>query len=83
MPQELVMLANLDRYGGAINVLGRPLGAGEIRRMNVANAVVSAYVERRRASDYAVWAQNNKDDARLLNEAKRLAEELIDGESQY
>ena len=88
MPDELELLSLLDRYGGAQNVLGRPLGYGEIRRMNYCQNVIAWYRERAASSDdegradWARWAGEYPDRAAVLNEAARLAslQEQLSGE---
>lgn len=78
-PAELQMLAYLDRFGGAVNVLGRPLGAGEMRKMAMAENVVMAYQARSKSKNWAVWAQKNKAEAKLLEAALMAARGGEDG----
>ncbi len=73
---ELFLMNCLDRFGGAINVLGRPLGAGEMRRMTLAQNVVNWYREREQAGNMVEWTQSNMQKAEALNTAHRLAVEL-------
>ena len=77
MPRELVYLSYYDRFGVA-NVLGRPLSYGEIQRIVTAEGIVSAYRERKASANWAVWAQKNKQRARLLEQAM-IAAEADDG----
>lgn len=77
MPRELVYLSYYDRFGAA-NVLGRPLSYGEIQRIVTAEGIVSAYRERKASESWAVWAQKNKQRARLLEQAM-IAAEADDG----
>jgi len=72
-PEELILLGYIDRFG-AKAVMGRALSAREIRGMVLAENVVNAYKERQAASDWTIWTDNNKDKARLLNEAMRLCQ---------
>lgn len=55
------MLYNSVSHYGAQAVFGRPLGAWEIRMMNFANNVVTAYEAKHRAENQADWAKENKD----------------------
>jgi hypothetical protein len=73
---ELQLVGILDRYGGAMNVLGRPLGIGEIRRMNIAQNIVRWYEERNGASNVVEWTTSNPQAADVLNTAHRYAVEL-------
>lgn len=72
MPRELYMLEYIDRFG-ATNVLGRPLGYGEIQRMVIAENIVRAYNARKASDNWAVWAQKNREANRLLEQAMRAA----------
>ena len=67
MPREIETLRFIDRFG--LGALGRPPGAGELRRMAMAENVIKAYQERNRAEDWATWAHNNPEKARLLSAA--------------
>jgi hypothetical protein len=79
---EMELLGYLDRYGGALNVLGRPLGLGEMRRMTTAEHVFKWYQERQVASSFAEWAESNASKADVLHTAYKYAVELklIEGE---
>ena len=52
---------------------GRTPGAGELRRLTIAERVFRAYYERQRAEDWVKWARENPQDAKLLAEAARAA----------
>jgi hypothetical protein len=67
-PREIILLNLVDRFG-AQGVLGRALGAGEIRRMLTAEAVVRAYQERERSGNWAAWVREHPEKDRLLREA--------------
>jgi len=57
-------------------VTGRPvLGAGEIRRMIVAENIVRAYRRLEETGDWAKFAEENPDTHALLMEAMRLADD--------
>jgi len=58
LSDELLAGQLITRFG-AQAVYGRSLGYGELRRIWYAEAVVSAYHERARASDWVAWAQQN------------------------
>lgn len=64
------MLRYIDRFG--LGVLGRQAGAGELRRMSTAERVVMAYQARARSENWAKWAEDNPESARLLNIGARL-----------
>lgn len=78
-PQELERLDYLDRFGGAINVYGRPLGAHEIRHMELADNVRRAFYSRRAATNadggWSKWAQDHPYYSNLLIYAEQLTEE--------
>lgn len=76
MPYEMELLQYLDRYGGALNVLGRPLGKSEIRCMNIAQNIVNAYQEQNGAENIVEWTTSNPAKADLLHTAHTLAVEL-------
>lgn len=73
MPRELELLRYIDRFG--IEILGRPPGAGELRKMSWADRVVKAYASRARAENWAQWAADNKADNELLILGARLTNE--------
>jgi len=77
----LTLKANLELYGGALNVLGRPLGAKEIFRINYIDNILHAYDSRKRAENWATWTQENRDMARMLNKVQRIAEAFDNGEN--
>lgn len=68
------MLNYIDRFG-AQAVLGRPLGAGEIRRMIAADNVIRAYKSRQNSDNWATWAIKNPMYAQTIAEAIKLAGE--------
>lgn len=63
---------NIKEYGIA-GVYGRPLYYREILRMNAAKSIVYAYESRKRSSNFAAWATENPDQARILSQAEILA----------
>jgi len=78
MPRELELLSAIQAYG-AQAVIGRPLGAGEIRRMNVASNVIAYHKQRAASGDWVKWGTDNPDEAALLNRAMLMAEAADDG----
>ena len=70
MPEELELLAFIDRFG-ALAVMGRTLSAGEMRRMMTAENVVKWAAERAKAENWAAWAKEHPHKAALLAEAMR------------
>ena len=79
--KEMQLLDYLDRYGGATNVLGHPLGAGEMRRMTIAENICKWYQEREDCENVAQWTESNPQKADSLHAAYEMAKEmrLIDG----
>ena len=77
MSNELRLLNTIDRFGSQA-VLGRQLGAGEIKRMRVAENIVSAYRSRASSKSWATWASENKDMNHLLITARELANDGTD-----
>jgi len=79
MPAELRLLHEIDRFG-AQAVFGRPLGAGEMRRMMIAETIVNLYHARAAAENWAAWETANPELAALLNAALKAAidEGLLD-----
>lgn len=59
-----------------MNVLGRPLGAGEINRMTAVSNIVSMYKEREASDNWAAWDRMNEDKKKYLDEAYKLALEM-------
>ena len=59
MPNELVLLGYIDRFGVEA-VMGRPvLSAGEIRKMLIAEDVVYAYGRRKASGNWGQWSQDH------------------------
>ena len=73
-PQELIQASYIDRFGVQA-VMGRQLGAGEMRRMIMAENIVNAYHNRQRAADWVKWAEDYPDEAVLLNYAMKAAQD--------
>ena len=71
MPRDLLLLRYVDRFG--LGVLGRAPGAGELRRMSMAERVMKAYQERAKSDNWAAWAISNPDLAGLLEIGAREA----------
>jgi hypothetical protein len=66
----------LTRFGGALNVLGRPLGAGEIFRITTVKNIVRWYKERESASNWAAWEKMNPEKAGFLDEVHKLSKDM-------
>jgi len=66
-----VLLSYIDRFGVEA-VYGRTPGAGELRRMVVAENVIKAFEARQQAQDWAQWSKDNPELAALLAQAMRL-----------
>ena len=73
--REIELGLTVSRFG-AQSVFGRVIGAGEIRRIAMAERIVRAYREREQAENWAKWVENNPHDAELLS----IAAELVNGE---
>ena len=80
-PEELRNLWLVERFGVQA-IFNRPyLGSKELKSMLLAERVYNAYKEMKNSTDWATWAIDNPDDARLLDFARKFAKEqgLIDG----
>lgn len=77
--QEIRLLNYIDRFGVEAVMGRRQLGAGEIRRMLIAENIVTAYNARAKNENWAEWTERNKGLSRLLNESMKLAQEMEDG----
>jgi hypothetical protein len=71
---ESTLLGYIDRFG-AQNVLGRPLGLGEIRRMIITENIIAWYSEMENAANWIAYSQEHPGRFALLEEARELAEE--------
>ena len=69
----------IDRFG-ADAILGRKLYAREVRRVLMAENVVTAHRSHEQAKNGAEWARDNPDLSRILNEARKLKQELYGDE---
>ena len=72
--REVLLLAYIDRFG-VDAVMGRQLGAGEMRRMTVAENIVKAYRSRAKADNWAEWANLYPDLNRILEDAMLAVED--------
>ena len=83
-PREIEVGMHVETFGAAA-VLGRVMGAGELRRIAAAKNVVRAYQSRKYYRDaggnenWAQWTNQHPDLARILNAAERAVEELDNG----
>ena len=59
-----------------MNVLGRPLGAGEIFRISTVKAIVNMYREREASPNWPAWEKMNPERKAYLDEAYKIAVEL-------
>ena len=70
-PHELQLADFIDRFGyGA--VLGRPLYAGEIYRINAAVNVYSAKQSKMKSDNWAQWAKDNPTADEILTTVEKL-----------
>lgn len=58
-----------------MNVLGRPLGAGEIFRISAVKNIVNLYRDREASPNWAAWIKANPVAAGYLDEAYKIAVE--------
>ena len=72
MPEELYLLFEIKRYG-AVNVLGRPMSALEIKRIGIAENIVNICNERSNEQNKADWMNQNPGKANTFNHALGLA----------
>lgn len=73
-PAELVLLNRIDRFG-AQAVLGRTLGAGEMRRMILCENIVKAHQGRKASGNWAEWSLAYPEANRLLTAAMKAAQD--------
>lgn len=71
IPKELKALFYVDRFG-VQSIYGRPLYYHEVRRFEVAEMVVKAYLARKNSSNMAQWAKDNPRANALLEIGIRL-----------
>jgi hypothetical protein len=72
----LILDDYLTRFGGALNVLGRPLGAGEIFRISTVKNIVNWYRERENSPNWAAWEKVNKERAEYLASIHKMAVDM-------
>jgi hypothetical protein len=75
IPPDLLLKSRLDNFGGAINILGRLLGAGEIRRMTYCANIQTWYSDQAEAmkNNVTQWTMDNPMQSETLEEARLLA----------
>lgn len=71
MPHEIELARYVDRFGVEA-VFGRVMGAGEIRRIMTAEAVIGAYKSRQKSENWAGWVVEHPGEAELLAHAEEL-----------
>lgn len=67
------MLAKIDRFGLEAITGRRQFYYGELRRLILAENIVTAYQTRKRSENWAAWAENNPVMAKILAEAEKNA----------
>ena len=83
-PKEIEIGMYIETFGAAA-VLGRVMGAGELRRITAARNVVRAYLSRKYYRDrdgnenWVEWTREHPDLARILDAAEQVVEELDNG----
>lgn len=68
-PEEVIILAHVNRFG-AMAVFGRAMTPGELERLSMVDNVIRAYQSRKASGDWAKWAEQNPEYARLLAEVE-------------
>lgn len=71
IPVEIRKLNYIDRFG-IDAVYGRQLNYQELRRLEIAEAVVKGYISRKNSPDWTKWARENKKINALLEMGLRL-----------
>jgi hypothetical protein len=71
VPGDLQLAWAIKKYGTE-SVYGRPLGAGEIRRINMAENIYDSYLEREHSENWVTWAREHQEKARLLDWAAKV-----------
>ena len=59
-----------------MNVLGRPLGAGEIFRITAVKNIVNMYKDREASPNWAAWEKQFPERKAYLDEAYKLAVDM-------
>jgi len=70
-PDELILADYIARFGVQA-VIGRTLGAGEMRRIMACENIARAYARRQAAEDWVKWNSDNLGEAAILREAEGL-----------
>ena len=70
---ELKLGWAINKYG-AQSVYGRTLSFQELRMLDLADNIVKIYRERAQADNWAKWAEDNPQKARLIGIAGKLAQ---------
>ena len=65
------MLLACQKFG-AVTVYGRPLGYGEINRMQVAENIINAYRSRAASGNWATWIKSNPELHDMLMAEQRI-----------
>lgn len=73
MPDELMLLSYAERFGAEM-VFGRLPTFKELRRMILAENVVSAYKSRAASDNWVFWSQENPEQDALLVLAMKMEE---------
>lgn len=66
LPKELKLAQYIDRFGVEAVTGKKVLGARDIYRITVAENVVRAYADVKKASSYPAWANEHPEMAKLL-----------------
>jgi len=74
-PKELLLLSYVDRFGVEAVTGNKILSFGTARRMIIAENIVEAYRDRKRAENWGEWAEKNPSASALLKQAEILASE--------
>lgn len=71
LPRELALAQYIERYGAA-SILGRPLSAKELVTITTMENIVYAYRSEQKALNWAVWAGEHPNLAKILREVRAL-----------
>lgn len=73
MPLEIELGKLIDRFGTQ-SILGRSIGAKEVRRIMTAEYVVNSYISMTKSNNYAAWVNDHPQEAEMLSHAAGLVE---------
>jgi len=75
LPNELILLSYIDRFGVEAVTGSKILSFGDVRRMITAENIVEAYRDRKRSGNWGEWAEKNPSAALLLKQVEMTLED--------